>query len=132
MRSMNKIDREFLVDLLCTATYGCNWCCVKTLKSESELDNKYDTEYLDNRCLEEKWADRLLDGGHIVCYDYEDQCDDAPNRYIINLKDIIKGLKKARDGKAIRDWADFMDESEDYFTCNNLLQVIMFGEVIYG
>lgn len=124
---LENITHENLVDLLCTATYGCDWLEIKTLKSERFMDEEVEQSVRDGWCLEDKWAHRLLKGGHIVCLDYEDEV-----RYELTLDDIKKGLEKARDGEAVRDWADFCDENDDYFTCNNLLQVCMFGEVIYG
>ena len=124
---LENITHENLVDLLCTATYGCDWLAIKTLKSERFMDEEVEQSVRDGWCLEDKWAHRLLKGGHIVCLDYEDEV-----RYELTLDDIKKGLEKARDGVAPRDWADFCDENDDYFTCNNLVQVCMFGEVIYG
>lgn len=127
---MNKIDREFLSDLFSVATYGCDWLEVRTLKSESNLDENLDADYLVVRCLEEKWADRLLSGGHLVVYVYD--YDEERERYEITLEDVVKGLEKAMNGEDIRDWADFMNEEDDYYTGNNLLQIILFGEVVYG
>lgn len=135
---LENISHENLVDLLCTATYGCDWLEIKTLKSERFMDEEVEQSIRDEWSREDKWANRLLKGGHIVCLDYED--DDAdefalmpkPARYELTLDDIKKGLEKARDGEAVRDWADFCDENDDYFTCNNLVQVCMFGEVVYG
>ena len=124
---LENITHENLVDLLCTATYGCDWLAIKTLKSERFMDEDVEESVRDGWCIEDKWAHRLLKGGHIVCLDYEDEV-----RYELTLDDIKKGLEKARDGVAPRDWADFCDENDDYFTCNNLLQVCMFGEVVYG
>ena len=124
---LENITHENLVDLLCTATYGCDWLEIKTLKSERFMDEDVEESVRDGWCIEDKWAHRLLKGGHIVCLDYEDEV-----RYELTLDDIKKGLEKARDGEAVRDWADFCDENDDYFTCNNLVQVCMFGEVIYG
>ena len=134
MRSMNKIDREFLCDLFSVATYGCEWLEVRTLKSESDLDQKFKQEYLEVRCAEEKWADRLLSGGHVVFYDlYEmEDGDNKESRHVITLEDVVKGLEKARDGEDPRDFADFINENDDYYTGNNLLQIILFGEVVYG
>lgn len=135
--NIDNISKETLVDLFCTATYGCNWLEITTLKSERHLDSGFSEDYLSNRCMEERWADRLLNGGHIVCKDYEDSQEDEngdymPTRYKIDLKTLKKRLKLARDKEAIRDWCDFVLEKDDYFTCNNLMQVVMFGEVIYG
>lgn len=138
MRSIDNIDKELLVDLLTTATFGSDWLEIKTLKAERELDTQFDSDYLDNRCLEEKWADRLLNGGHIICIDWNDyETDDNGNdidgvRYELTLEDFKNGLIKAKEKDAIRDWADFVEEKEDYYTCNNLVQVVIFGEVIYG
>ena len=130
-RDLNAIDHEMLVALLCTATYGSEWLEIKTLKSERFMDEEVEQSVSDEWCLEDKWANRLLKGGHIVCLDYYD--DDAqPARYELTLDDIKRGLEKARDGEAVRDWADFVNEEDDYCTCNNLLQVCIFGEVIYG
>lgn len=126
-------NKEDLVNLLCVATESSNWLGIKTLKNERHLDERYSPEYLEERCIEEKWADRLLAGGSIVCIDYDDEDEDGkPVRYVLNLDDIKKGLTKAAMGEAVRDWADFCDENDDYFTCNNLMQVCIFGEVIYG
>lgn len=126
-RDLNSIDHEMLVDLLCTATYGCDWLEIKTLKSERFMDEEVEESVRDEWCREDRWANRLLKGGHIVCIDYEDE-----SRYELTLDDIKRGLEKARDGEAVRDYADFVNETDDYFTCNNLMQVCIFGEVIYG
>lgn len=135
--NIDNISKETLVDLLCTATYNSDWLEITTLKSERHLDSGFTEEYLQSRCMEERWADRLLNGGHIVCKDYEDSEEDEngdckPTRYIIDLKTLKQRLKLARDKEAIRDWCDFVLENDDYFTCNNLMQVVMFREVIYG
>lgn len=126
---LENISHENLVDLLSTATYSSDWLVIKTLKSERFMDEEVEQSVRDEWCLEDKWANRLLKGGHIVCFDYG---DDEATRYELTLEDIKKGLVKARDGVAPRDWADFCDENDDYFTCNNLMQVCMFGEVVYG
>ena len=128
-RDLNSIDHEMLVDLLCTATFGSEWLEIKTLVSERFMDDEVEQSVRDGWCREDKWANRLLKGGHIVCCDY---FDDGCERYELTLDDIKRGLEKARDGEAIRDWADFVNYEDDYFTCNNLMQVCIFGEVIYG
>lgn len=133
MRDLNNINKEVLVDLLATATYGCDYLSILTLKTEKYIDEKFDSDYLENRCCEELWADRLLGGGHIVVVNYEDEDENGvPVKYKLNLEDFKNGLNKARDKEAVRDWADFVEEEDDYYTCNNLLQVIVFGEIVYG
>lgn len=133
MRDLNNINKEVLVALLSTATYGCDYFDILTLKTEKSIDEKFDAHYLENRCREELWADRLLGGGHIVVVDYEDEDENGvPTKYTLNLEDFKVGLNKARDKKAVRDWSDFVEEEDDYYTCNNLLQVVVFGEIVYG
>lgn len=133
---LNSIDHEMLVDLLCTATYGSDWLEIITLKSERFMEDDVEQSVRDGWCREDKWAYRLLKGGKIVCYDWYDNDDlefeeNRPARYELTLDDIKRGLEKARDGEAVRDWADFVNEEDDYYTCNNLMQVCIFGEVIY-
>ena len=134
---LNAIDHELLVNLLCVATYGSDWLEIKTLKSERFMEDDVEQSVRDGWCREDKWAYRLLKGGKIVCYDWYDNDDlefeeNRPARYELTLDDIKRGLEKARDGEAVRDWADFVNEKDDYYTCNNLMQVCIFGEVIYG
>lgn len=135
--NIDNISKETLVDLFSTATFGSNWLEITTLRAERYLDDKFSEEYLENRCREERWADRLLNGGHIICKDYEDSQEDEngdciPTRYEIDLNTLKERLKLARDKEAVRDWCDFVLENDDYYTCNNLMQVVMFKEIIYG
>lgn len=126
-----ELTKDLLVNLFSTATYGSEWLNIETLKSEKYLDDKFDNEYLENRCREERWADRLLNGGTIVCLDYYDDIDDENvARYEIKLEKFKNGLEKAQE-IIPRDWADFVNDEDDYYTCNNIMQVIIFGEVIY-
>lgn len=132
---IDNISKETLVDLFATATYGSNWLDIKVLKYEAHLDNVFSKEYLEDRCLEDVWADRLLNGGHIVCLDWysaEDNDNGKPDKFKIDLNGLKEKLKLARDKEAVRDWCDFVLEKDDYYTCNNLMQVVMFGEIVYG
>jgi hypothetical protein len=135
---LENISHRDLVDLLCVATEGSDWLAITTLESERFMDDEVEQSVRDVWCREDRWANRLLKGGHIVCLDFYDDSSDEydmyaiPARYELTLDDVRKGLIKARDGEAIRDWADFCEWRDDYFTCNNLVQVCMFGEVVYG
>ena len=128
---IDNISKETLVDLFSTATYGSDWLDITTLKAEGNLDSGFSEEYLKNRCREERWADRLLNGGNILCIDCNEE-DENEGVYKIDLNTLKEGLKLARDKEAVSDWSDFVSEKDDYFTCNNLMQVVMFDEVIYG
>lgn len=132
MRTLKNIDKKFLVNLFSTATYDSDWLTIKTLQNESHLDADFDEEYLECRCLEEKWADRLLAGGSIICIDeFAIENGDEKTKWLIDLQQIKDGLYKALE-ECPHDLADFLTEEDDYYTCNNLMQVIIFGEVIYG
>lgn len=131
-----KLTKEQLVDMLCTATYGCDWLECTALKRESYLDEKYDKQYLENRSREEKWADRLLNGGKLVCLDFEDS-DDCynPRRYELVLEDFeirLEEASKSNDECIARSYLNWKLKQSDYYDCNNLLQYVMFGEVVYG
>lgn len=127
------INKEMLIDLFSTSTYGSEWFGIATLKSEQYIDSKFDKEYLENRCREERWADRLLNGGHIVLKDYYPQIEDGEDVVCVklNLEEFTSRFEKA---KVIcpTEYAQFINEEYDHYTCNNLMQVVMFGEVIYG
>lgn len=131
-----KLNKEQLVDLLCTATFGCDWLECACLKSEKHLDEQFSQEYLDNRCCEEKWADRLLAGGTLVCIDYEDEDENGkPKKYKLTIKDFEERLQEAPfcdDECVVRSFCNWRIENYDYYDCNNLLQYVMFGEVVYG
>lgn len=130
-----KINKEQLVNFLSTATYGSDWLECSSLKSEKHLDEKFDKDYLEHRCREEKWVDRLLAGGTLRCYDYFD-CDEDENPSVYDLKisDFEEKLEKASIEKDLcTKFALWWSEGDyDYCDCNDLMQYIIFGEVIYG
>lgn len=129
-----KLTKEQLVDLLCTATYSSDWLGIKTPISEKHLDDIYDEDYLKTRCLEERWADRLLNGGHIVCVDYYDDDDNGRlMRYTLCIEDIESKLSQAaQDKDIVISYSNWMSGDYDYYDCNNLMQYVIFGEVVYG
>lgn len=120
------------------ATYGSTWLEIKTLKAESHLDDQFSADYLESRCSVDKWYDRLMSGGHIVCIDWysaEDNEDGRPDRYKLTKQDFESKLEKAKHIHefARTYWEVFgEDGSPDYYDYNNLMQYIMFGEVVYG
>lgn len=131
-----KLNKEQLSDLLDTAMCGCDYFEIKTLKSEKKLDEQFDSDYLENRFFYDKCADRLLAGGTIVVYDYEDEDDKGkPKRYELKLNDFEEKLHKApfdEDMSVVQSFCNWRTENHDYYDCNNLLQYVVFGEIIYG
>ena len=122
MRNLKNLDVETLMDLPSVASYNSDWLSCTTLESERHLD---DHEY---SCREERWATRLVKGGHLVCFDVS---DDEAQEHRLTLEDFKTGVEKCYE-QIIGDVADFNNEHDDYDTCSNIMQVIVFGEVIYG
>lgn len=123
MKSRKDLNKETLVDIFSTATYGSDWLEICRPKKFDSLVKE------GSECREEKWADILLGGGYIVAYEYEDE--EEPIRHKITLDMMKKGLEVFKD-KCPYDYADFITENEDYCTCSNLVQCVLFGEVVYG
>lgn len=151
--TIEELTQEDLVDLLCTATYGSMW-----LSCHAPNPDRYAE---DGDCLEDLWAKCLLSGEKIVCTDYNaDEGEyygtlehateeDGQTSYLVSLKDIINGLQKCADGTFKRtddkygeDDLAFVTESWRNYRTNHgemdnpqaeaLMQIILFGELIYG
>lgn len=133
---MTTVSKEKLVEIFSGATYGSNWLEIRTLKSEAHLDDGLAPEYLEARCREDRWADRIMNGGHIVCLDWyaaEDNEDGRPERYTLTLAELLTGFAKARS-ESPRLYAEVFGEdgNPDYFDYTNLMQYVIFGEEVYG
>ena len=126
---IENISQSELEDLLSTATYGSSWLECHILKSESNLDNQQEFQ-----CREEHWAYRLLNGGHLVCCDHYDEDEDDENNpveHIISMEDFYKGLEKANE--LFPDtFANVMRGEGDYYDADAVMQVVLFGKMIYG
>lgn len=142
---IEEFSQEDLVDLLCTATYGSEYFACRIPNGNykgTELED-------DNDCREDSWAKVLLAGKTLYVYDYysEEEAygnlphkwkeDEQAMRYTITLEDIKNGAQKALnsdnkyDKKCMQDW---MAGEGDMDLCEaeNLLQLFVFGEAIYG
>lgn len=145
---VTELNHANLVDILSTALYGCDW-----------LEADYDLEFFKNipddkksgHCWEDHLADVLLNGGTIELTDKEaDGClyktkgvpcklkkvawweSDEPYEvgvYTLSLKAILKACSSWPGYKLL---TETLSGEGDYFTANNLLQIAMFGEIIYG
>ena len=129
-----EIDHEDLENLFSTGLYGSNYLDADYAQNE-DLD--------DEECFEEKLAKSVLAGRSITFRDmYAEGCvyGNLPHTiyedevtYEVTLEDIKRGLEKAAD---ICSWAfrAFVDDTSDwdYLAGDALLQIIVFGELIYG
>lgn len=152
--TITSITHEDLVSLLSTATYGSSWLSVWYGKNYY-IDHFYD----DKDCVEDRWVKMLLNGQTITlldnyaeneedchggnCHAYWDE-EDELMCYTISLEDVKKGLENIINGRV------HCDEDEtawlrqcllnlisnngdlDLGQAENIMQVIMFNEVIYG
>jgi hypothetical protein len=60
-------------------------------------------------------------------------CEDCEKEYKLTLKDFENKLDKALYDKDARfNLGNWLTDDYDYYDCNNLLQYIMFGEIVYG
>jgi hypothetical protein len=136
-----------LVNLFSTATYGSFYFDV--LKKKKDY---YGTELEDeNDCREDTWAKVLLSGKPVYVLDYYSEDEDeaygslphewdnkrGAMRYTVTLEDIKKGLIEAIgnggwDAKCAFDLINDDSCDFDLTEAENLLQIITFGEAIYG
>lgn len=143
---INEITHDDLVNLFSTGLYGSEY-----------LQAFYDSpmyhalpDASDDDCFEDKLARMLLNGKEIYlidCYaeDKDDYYGKLPHEwdsergmvYTITLKDVVKGLERAciddgYDAKCFYDLCYDDAYNLDLPKAENLLQIIMFGEAIYG
>ena len=140
------ITHDDLVNLLSTATYGSEYLDCGIPKGHykgTSLENEDD-------CREDKLAKVLLSGKSIYVSDYySEECeygnlphkwieDKQAMRYELTLEDLVKGIERSieRDDRdhfcdEVRHWQT-EDDRFDICEAENLLQFIVFGEVVYG
>lgn len=143
---ISDITRDDLVNLFSTATYGSEYLDCSIPKGNYKGTSLED----ENDCRENKWAKVLLSGKSIYVYDfYSEECEygNLPHewieskqamRYELTLEDLRKGLERAieRDDRdhLFDEVYHLMTEDDRFDICEaeNLLQYIVFGEVVYG
>lgn len=116
-----ELTKEDLVTFFSAATYGCGYWSVKIKKNSISI---YDLDT--NQCIEEIWADALLKGGKLVVTDNEDE-----SKYVVDMEKVLKGYTKCYEVSP-QTMVNFEEENEDMWDGYNLMQVILFGEIIYG
>ena len=152
------INHEDLIDFFSTALYGSSFFGVEyNTKDYEKCSDKHSGD-----CMEDKLARILLNGGSIVIYDCEAEdeedyygelphCWDSDNYtmdYTITLEDLKKGFQKCLDGtfnvnkgcdeeipymkKCMNDLINHEEGNLDLPEAENILQICIFGELIYG
>ena len=151
---ITELDHENLVDFLSTATYGDNTFEIFTPEEFKELRDQGEGD-----CWEDKLANVLLAGGKLDIVDRGDDeimPDEVANFqplypkhfhhlekytdgfencvyypvYRIGLEDIIEAAQTDEGYRYAKEL--WIDEMGDFYTAWNLLQLVIFGEVVYG
>ena len=145
---ISEITHEDLVNLFSTAFYGSNHFAIDY--NNEDYDGKPFAK--DDDCFEDKLAKIVLNGGKIIVSDlYAEDSDEHYGEiehtwneeeesmdYTITLKDIENGLAKAASSsepyfhKCFSNFAENDCVDFDLNDADNLMQIIVFGEVIYG
>lgn len=154
---VKSLTHDDIVNLLCTAITDCSqYLYLHNPKKYYETYCKVDPE----DGLEERCAKVLLAGGKIRITDYDADGagysgndvpfkigDEGQATYTLSLDNILSGLENAANGdfipcgingeeEVIREAFDNLakgDEGDlDYGEADMLMQIILFGEVIYG
>lgn len=153
--TVTELSHEDLVNILSTALYGSDWLQVD-YDRKAWYDRKtweaIPSEKKEGDCFEDHLADMLLNGHTIELTDIEsdgelhkvrgvpcrvrkEQSIHNPNEsyevsvYMLNLKAILKACSSPRGYELV---TKTLSDEGDYFTANNLLQIALFGEEIYG
>ena len=139
--TVTELSHEDLVDILSTALYGCDY-----LQADYDLKawEAIPSEKKEGDCFEDRLADMLLNGHYIAITDLyaEGQIyglrkhpvpasvDEEVNvTYCLSLEDLLRACSSPRGYELV---TETLSGEGDYFTANNLLQIALFGEEIYG
>lgn len=148
---IKSLTHEELVDLFSTATYSNDYM---TIAIPDEFESLAEGE-----CREDRWASVLEKGGQLIVADADAEPTDEPYGlqgvnwlktepielyrtswlgeqkfesmgYRINMETLLRGLSNDKASKYIQEL--FVDEDGDFYTAYNLMQIAVFGDIIYG
>lgn len=124
---VTSLTHDELVDFLSTALYGCDNFEVEVAQAGPgpELYEECKKKMGDAFCWEDGLAEVLLGGGCLEVIDLYD----GDEMYYIDYTNILNGFSTPEGYKYAE---ELFDGDGDFFTAWNLLQIIIFGEVIYG
>ena len=123
--------KEFLVDILSTASYGSFWFDCSVHKDTP--DDVYKKAKKENECREEIWADCLLGGACLNICDVEECADNDTDEgeHKVGLNDIVKGFEIVMLNYP-QMYANIREENYDLYDADAVIQCAVFGELVYG
>ena len=140
--TIEELTHDDLVDLFSTATYGSFWLDISAPERTGIVVDE-------NDCREDIWAKSVLAGHKLKVYDHYAEGErygelggvikeDGTAVYFVGLKEIKDGLQKCADGQA-GSWCAttfrlFQEDAGniDQEQAEMMMQIILFGELIYG
>ena len=130
--NVTELSHDDIVEIL-SSLYG---------EGDFYLDKVDGEEYekAEDDCYEDILARHLLNGGNIVIVDNNAEGEvygNLPHKigeydsveYTVSYKDFLKGMQC---NEALPYVMDMIKENNDYWTSYNLIQCVLFGEIIYG
>lgn len=142
---VTQLTKDDLCNIISTATYGDNSFDILVPDEYQKLKTLGGNE---DDCWEDKLANVLLNGGKIDIVDMGDEYGDADVRlepkvhhleeynecyypaYRVGLEEFLEGCSTDEGYEYAKEL--LIDEDGDFFTAYNLIQIIIFGEVVYG
>lgn len=146
---VTSVTKKDLVNLFSTATYNNPDMGIEVSRDSLDIKARVTTE---EDCLEDVWAKVLLEPlGHLdilvpdeATYGekgknwikaefeiHEGWINDYPiTRYKIGLQNLLDGLNRPEAVEYVNEL--FIKDEGDLYTAYNLMQIILFNEVIYG
>ena len=91
------------------------------------MPNEYCENYRDYETREDWWADVLLNGGYILVCDKEEE--EKPRKLTIEK---LEKAWQSDDVEAVRAKANILNEEDDYYDADAIIQIAVFGEVVFG
>lgn len=133
MKIETDVKLEDIAGLLCSAFEGGigYWAKIVDYKKPEEIvDLGKSFEFRENgkKVIFKYVHYPLSKGGAVIIADKEDETE---QEYFIDLENIERGLKLMQE-KYPRHFADFISENYDAITGDVLIQLAVFGEIVYG
>lgn len=157
---VTSLTHDELVTIFSDATYGNNMMLIEVANDPDTIEIMafvMNDPNINTKCREDLWAEVLLNGGSICVIDTESEAEDevdalenayhgeahnvgftelngwcgsyGATTYDINLEEFLEGCSKEDAYELLR---EVLDGDGDMWTAYNLMQIITFGEEIYG